>query len=416
MPTYRRNHYVPEWYQYRFFPGSVAERKFFYLDLHPETKVSPGGHRYTRNALLRWGPPTCFCQDDLYTTKYGNFESTEIEQHFFGKVDTSAQSAVDYFANFQHPSADGEAYNTLLSYMSLQKLRTPKGMAYLASLRSRPNKNQVLLALRTYQNLYCAIWTECIWSIADASTSRVKFLLSDHPVTVYNHACFPASKWCEGANDPDIRLSATHTLFPLSLEKVLIFTNLSWLRNPYMNPLQARPNPDYFRAAMFNFMEIQTGRTLSAEEVNEINYIIKQRAYRYVAAAEEDWLYPERHLRTQYWDRLGYGYLLMPDPRSTRFGGEMVIGYKDGKSDAFDAYGRKPWQKGYDSKAEQAIEWDTYHAFQGEFARVFGSRRRGISYQGGSLDDEEDSADYHKYHLQLEGKFKPKGWKGRRGR
>jgi hypothetical protein len=36
------------------------------------------------------------------------------------------------------------------------------------------------------RNLYCAIWTECVWLLADASRSPTKFLVSDHPVTVYN--------------------------------------------------------------------------------------------------------------------------------------------------------------------------------------------------------------------------------------
>jgi hypothetical protein len=37
----------------------------------------------------------------------------------------------------------------------------------------------------------------------------------------------------------------------------------------------------------------------------EINYITKKRAYRYVAAAEKEWLYPERYLPTTHWNKLG---------------------------------------------------------------------------------------------------------------
>jgi hypothetical protein len=415
MSTFRRNHYVPEWFQYRFFPPGGGENKFYYLDLRPDTVVSPGGHRYTRNALLRWGPPNCFHQHDLYTTKFGAWESTEIEEKFFGEVDSSARSAVEYWANFQHPSVDSDAFNTLMSYMSIQKLRTPKGLAFLAANSRWSDKNVVLMTLQQLQNIYCAIWTECVWAIADASSAQTKFLLSDHPVTVYNSGCFPASRECTGFNDPDIRLSGTHTLFPLNLDKILILTNLSWVRDPYTNPGKPRPNPNFFRPAMFNFMHVQTGRKLSDVEVNEINFIIKSRAYRYIAAPNREWLYPERHIPSQFWDKLGGGYLLMPDPRSVTFSEEILIGYTDKRADAFDAYGRKPWQRDYRDRSLHEHEWQTFHAFQGEFARMFGPKRRGVCYEMGRLDKEEDSPDFHQYHLKMEAMYKPKNrWKRNR--
>ena len=86
--THRRNHHVPEWFQYSFIPPTAREQKFYYLDLRPETKVSTGGRRYTRQNLLRWGPARCFYQDDLYTTRFGSWHSTDIERYFFGEVDS----------------------------------------------------------------------------------------------------------------------------------------------------------------------------------------------------------------------------------------------------------------------------------------------------------------------------------------
>jgi hypothetical protein len=124
----------------------------------------------------------------------------------------------------------------------------------------------------------------------------VKFIVSDHPVTVYNRACYPGSTFCRGCNDPDIWLLATHTFFPLSLTKVLILTNLAWARSPYQNERKVRPNPGLFRSAIFNFTDIQIWRYLSEQEVIQINYIIKKRALRHVAAAEKEWLCPEGRL------------------------------------------------------------------------------------------------------------------------
>lgn len=404
MTKYRDNHYVPIWFQERFIPNSMPERKFHYLDLKPQTRVS-NGRQYKRNNLLRWGPSKCFCQYDLYTTNFGSQISTEIEERFFGPLDSSAREALDYFASFKHPDANGDLFKKIMIYMSIQKLRTPKGLRMLSALTNQTEKNRVLLQLQRLQQLYCAIWTECVWSIADASQSDVKFLVSDHPVTVYNQGCFPASQWCADYKDPDTWLSGTHTLFPIALDKLLILTNLSWVRYPYGNPIRERPHPNPFRPAIFNFMNIQTGRMLSTIEVQQINLIIKQRAYRYVAAIDKDWLYPERFVK-QRWDQLGKSYLLMPDPRSVSFSAETIIGYTDERADFFDAYGRKPWHQDYDDKAQHDREWETFHAFKGEFARLFGPRRRGVSYELGRAEHTEDSEDFHQYHLRLEQKYK----------
>ena len=262
--------------------------------------------------------------------------------------------------------------------------------------------------MQEIHRMHCALWTECIWSIVNASQSETKFILSDHPVTVYNQGCFPRSKWCRGANDPGIWLNVTHTIFPLSINNVLLLTNLSWIRNPYGNPLRKRPHSKLFRSAMFNFTSIQTGRILSEEEVVAINYIIKQRAYRYIASAEEEWLYPEKNLSFRRWDDIGGSYILMPDPRSVSFSSEIIIGYENGRADAFDEYGRKPWHDDYRDKKRHEYEWDTFHAFIGEYARIFGPRRRGIAFEFGNKDKTEDSKDYHAYHLSLEQRHKAK--------
>lgn len=414
MTDFRNNHYVPRWYQERFLPRDGRERKFYYLDLRPD-RVTTHGRSYVRSALMRWGTKRCFRERDLYTTHFRRWHSTDIERHFFGAIDKVGRSALQYFASFQHPSVRGGALQDLMEYMSVQKLRTPKGLAQLAELARLEDINAVLSAMQRLRQMYGAIWTECIWSIADASKSEVKFIISDHPVTVYNSGCFPGSKYCRGHHDPDVRMTGSHTIFPLELNKLLVLTNLSWVRNPYTSPLKLRPNPALFRSAMFNFQQIQTHRSLSADEVQEINLVIKERAFRYIAAAEQEWLYPERQIRTTMWDRLGRGYLFMPDPRSVPFSSGIVVGYDGGQSEAWDEYGRRPWQGEYRGGAGGDSEWESFLAFQGEFARVFGPTRRGRSFNFTKLDDEIDSPESHEHHLKLEAKYKPRNAVTRRG-
>ncbi len=407
MPIYRRNHYVPEWYQSRFIPQEIKEKKFYYLDLAPEHIIS-NGKKYKRKALLRWGTKNCFYKDDLYTTKLYGLESTEIEQEFFGPVDSEGMSAVNHFSNFEYTKANSDAFQALLPYLSIQKLRTPKGLIWLSKIIKSNDKNLILHAMQKIQRISCALWSECVWSIADASQAQTKFILSDHPVTVYNPNCFPLSEKCGPYNDPDISFSGTHTLFPLNLNKVLILTNLSWVRDPYSNPLRPRPNPSPFRDTMFNFTHIQTGRLLNELEVNEINFIIKSRALRYIAAAKEEWLYPEKKLKTMYWDKLGAGYLLMPDPRQVDFTTEIVAGFKSGPAEAFDEYGRRPWQKNYKEKNHQDREWVSFHAFRGQFARIFGPKYRGRVYDDIRSNKEEDSSGYYASLLKDEMTYKTK--------
>lgn len=416
--NYKENHYVPCWYQERFLP-TTGERKFRYLDLTPEQFRDPKGIVRTKTALHRWGAVSCFKETDLYTVKFGRFESTEIEQYFFGKVDTEGREAVEFFANyrdfadFRGEKSPEKVFNALLNYMSIQKFRTPKGLKYLSTLIDVTNKNSLLLEMQRLQNWHCAIWTESIWALVDANNTETKLIISDHPVTVYNREIFPEGQYARKFTDPDFRMSGTQTLFPLSPTRLLVMTNLSWARNPYGNALEERPNPKIFRQAMFKFTAIQMGRELDETEVNQINYIIKRRAARYVAAAKEEWLYPEQKILTTHWRKLDDRYLLMPDPRSLHLGGEIIIGYGDGRATSFDEYGRRPWEKDYQRKVDQ-IESRTLRAFQGEYARLFGSKRRGITEEFGGRMKDVDSSDFHQYHLDLEEKYRPAGIRPRR--
>jgi hypothetical protein len=400
---YRNNHYVPQWYQKRFIPLGQADNELFYLNLKPDPFTDSRGVTHSARAVRKQGPRFCFAEDDLYTTWFGTQRRTGIEQIFFGQIDDNGRNAVDFFANYEHLVSgwDGDQFNYMVLYMSTQKLRTPKGLDWLASKAGSNDRDVVLRHMLGLRQLHCAIWTECIWQIADASQSDTKFIISDHPVTAYNRFLGPRNKrWCRGSNDPDIALNATHTIFPLSRDKVLILTNLSWVRNPYQSGVAPRPNPNPMRPAMFNFQTVQTSRILSEQEVREINFIVKSRAHRYVAAGQEDWLYPEQHISKSDWNNYGDGLLLMPDPRGVQFTGEMFIGWKDGSSTAFDEYGRRPWQEDFGKHAAQD-EFDTLYRFKGDFAEKFGPHRRGIAFNTGDIDPEKDTDSMHEYHLSL---------------
>jgi hypothetical protein len=400
---YQWNHYVPAGYQKRFLPEGQTKNEIYYMDLNPKVYLDGKGGSHRGKDVHRWGCDSCFAEDNLYTKMLGQTPSTLIEQKFFGDIDREGQKAIEFFAGFDHTSIDHDAFNQMMLYMSTQKLRTPKGLGWLRKQLGAPDQNQVLDALLQLRFLHCAIWAECVWLIVDASKSDTKFIISDHPVTSYNRECGPNHEWCKGFNDPDIRLHGTHSIFPLSLSKALILTNRSWVRNPYQSARGMRPNPTLLRPAIFDYTRIQTLRYLDEQEVREINFIIKERALKYIGAAKEEWLHPETFVSKSDWTDFGKGYLLMPDPRSVTPGSEMMWGYAGGGGGAMDDYGRVPGQKDYAKEHRTNEDLETLMRFQGEFARLFGPNRRGRSNQYGRLDPERDSDDTHNYHLGLEG-------------
>lgn len=399
---YVNNHYVPQWYQKRFIPHGQTDNELFYRNLKPTPFIDSQGVSRPSRAVKKQGTRLCFKEDDLYARWFNGVKYTDIEQIFFGNIDNYGRKAVDFFAKYDHqnPNWDGKMFRALMLYMSTQKLRTPKGLGWLAGQVGSDDKNTVLRYMMQLRQLYGSIWTECVWQIANADQSNTKFIISDHPITVYNRFLGPRNRQCRGLNDPDITLHASHTLFPLSLDKVLILTNLSWVRNPYQSGVGQRPNPNPLRPAIFKYLDIQTHRNLSEQEVREINFIIKSRAFQYIAAGREEWLYPEFVLKSD-WNKYGNGFLLMPDPRGVSYQSETTICFKDNAYDAFDEYGRKPWEQGY-SGHDKSVgdDFATFQRFKGDFAYLFGPKRRGRAASfSRDLDNGEDSADDYRYNL-----------------
>lgn len=400
---YKNHHYVPQWYQKKFMLPNESE--IYYLDMKPGSFVDTRGITHSKKNLWRQGSKKCFVEEDLYTTKIPNIQPKDIEKYFFGQIDTKGKPALEYFKEFNYPLKSwGTSLEDIIIYMSTQKLRTPKGLSFLSNKIGSTNKDDVLRTMIRLSRLHSAIWMECVWLIADASQSNTKFIISDHPVTVYNRECGPRSQWCRESNDPDIWLQGTHTIFPLSLDKVLILTNLSWVRNPYQSATNFRPNPNPFRNAIFKFTDVQVRRYLSEQEVREINFIIKNRAKRYIAAAKEEWLYPEKFVSKSNWNTYGYGYLLMPDPRALHWGGTIMWGGGPGGSGAMDEYGRLPGDPDFEAGPTKDMEYMTLPWFQGEFAKLFGPYRRGRCFQTLEIEKEYDSDDFHQYHLGLQKK------------
>lgn len=373
-PQSHVHHYVPRWYQRRFL--KAGQFKFYYLDLHPETVVS-NGKAYQRHDLLNWSPDRCFYKDDLYTLKLGNWTTDDFEKRFFGVIDTNGRHAVALFGDFNglsnclsnNPEGKGvrEAFQWLPQYMDAQRFRTPRGLDFLKSVVSARDPNETLLAMQRLYRFHTTMWSEGVWEIARARLSPTKFIVTDEPVTFFNRRGFPSE--LVYPKDVGLEQVGTRTLFPLGLDACLIITHLQLVRNPSANPTTSRVNARAYQQTILEMTNTQFGRELEEDEVLRVNYILKRRATRYIAAAEEEWLYPERHVSTTDWAKLDDDWFLLPHLYKVPFHSEIMVGWENGSVWAADEYGRNPGNPRYKDPRLHEEEWIRCQVAKREWAK-----------------------------------------------
>lgn len=350
MTTTRDNHYVPEWYQKGFL--SSFSNQLHYLDLTPDNKTLSDGRVITMNDHYFWPTSQCFYQTDLYTTFFGKYINDEVERKLFGNIDNTGAKAVRAFIN-EDISEWHDHFSDFFSYIDSQKIRTPKSLQWIKKHYPKLDQIELMCEMQAIRNRHCTIWSEGIREIVSATTSNTKFIISDHPVTIYNQAYPPENELCAFPNDPSIALKGTQTIFPLDMDHCLILTNYEYAKNPDIaDPTEKRTYALNFRESIARTDAFIRTRSLNEEDVRKINFIIKTRARRYIAASEKDWLYPEN---TVDWSKLGE-VLLPPDHELFHFGGEVYVGYKDGSSSYQDAFGRTSPENKYLKKSNEKNE------------------------------------------------------------
>jgi hypothetical protein len=363
------HHYVPEWYQRRFLPPRT--NKYYYLDLQPETIVQHG-HVHQRRAIRHLGPDSCFYKNDLYALNFGGRTTDEMEQFFFGAIDSLGCGAVAEFASFEGITDEVvESFRYFNAYMGAQRFRTPRGLLEMKKRFGWRQQLPTLVVLRSMFEAYATMWSEGVWEIVRARQSPTKFLVTDNPVTFYCKVMF-SSEWTY-PNDPRLEQIGTRTIFPLGLDSCLVVTHLQLVRNLLATPTEFRENARYFDQTMKHLGEIQFGRELTEDEVLRINYILKRRATRYVAAVEREWLFPERHVSTTEWRALDEDWFLLPHLWKVPFHAGIVAGNDRGSTFAADEHGRHPWERGYEDKRLHDREW----ALHGRSRKEWAKRRSG---------------------------------------
>ncbi|MEN6671108.1 DUF4238 domain-containing protein [Psychrobacter sp. B38] len=330
MTVTRNNHYVPQWYQ----KGFTSDRDNELCNLSQKKITLPNGKIKKLDSKKWYTPAQCFYQKDLYSTFLGSEISDEIEQRLFGDIDGAGALAVKAYLT-DDQSEWHNNFQSLFFYLDAQKLRTPKGLDWIKSHYPDLSQNQLMIEMQSIRRLHCILWTEGVRELVSAEESDIKFIISDHPVTIYNYACPPNSEQCKYPNDPDISLKGTQTIFPLDKNRCLILTNQEYVQNPdTINPLEQRTNPTKIRNSLVSTIDFINHRKLSSDEVLQINHIIKERSKASVAAGSTDWLHPEKGVGTS-WANLRY--VLLP-PRK-EFTTEILAKFNDGSVYYQDAFG-----------------------------------------------------------------------------
>lgn len=331
----RNNHYVPQWYQRGFLaPG---QSRLFHLNLNPDRVTQPDGRKVTLRAVHERATKQCFVEYDLYTTHFGPIINDEVEKYLFGVIDDKGAKAVRAFALGNHADVH-ESFQDFFEHLAAQKLRTPKGLDWIRSCYGTLGQVELMVEMQALRLMHCTMWVEGVREIVSAQDSDVKFIVTDHPVTVYNAAMAPATKQCAYPQEPLVAALGSQTVFALDANTCLILTHLEYAKNPDQLDLSwPRTNARHLSPGMSRTDNFIRDRRLNRDEVIAINHLLKSRAKRYIAAADKTWLYPDREFDGS-WAQIAK--VLRPQADLWRFGGETYVGYKDGTSGYWDEHGR----------------------------------------------------------------------------
>ncbi|MFC3456987.1 DUF4238 domain-containing protein [Massilia haematophila] len=352
MSTSIKHHYVPQWYQKGFL--AEGETQLYVLDKCPERFPLPKGGYSTAKSVFKKGPGAVFFEKHLYTVEAFGKPNDDIERLLFGEIDTEGAKAIEAFLASDW-SRIHELHRYVFEFMDALRLRTPKGLRWLKEMGKTKTQMQLMYLMQEWRQMHCVMWVESVWEIVSAKNSKHKFIFSDHPVTFFNPHVFPVSTSGQQTPDPQHGWIGTQTLFPLDQDHLFVLTHLEASEGfAQAAACKPRTNARHFDSSLMRYDKCIRDRELTDAQVAEVNYIIKQRADKYIGAGTLDGLYPEKHVKNRMWNKLGR--FLRPDRMSTyKSGGEILVKLNDGRFMFQDAYGRRPaTQQEYAAKVAEA--------------------------------------------------------------
>jgi len=120
----------------------------------------------------------------------------------------SAISTIGARKPFAHSQATDvqewhQHFQTLFEFLDIQKIRTPKGLDWLKAQYPALSQNELMFEMQGIRMLHCTIWVGGDARSSLPEDADRKVLISDHPVTIYNHAVPPTDGACAYPLDPE---------------------------------------------------------------------------------------------------------------------------------------------------------------------------------------------------------------------
>src|SRR5690606_9005212 len=109
---------------------TLGRKTHFLLDLKPPSYKGRDGTVSNARSLFNSPTSRAFVEQDLYSTFFGVDVDDEIERKLFGDIDRRGADAVRAFCG-DNQRAWHEHFEDLFDFLDIQKLRTPKGLAWL---------------------------------------------------------------------------------------------------------------------------------------------------------------------------------------------------------------------------------------------------------------------------------------------
>ena len=353
------------WYQQGFLAPGKGELCVF--DKAPDYAIRlPNGDvkKVKRRNISKKGPYKFLRLTDLYTTQYFGVPNDAIERQLFGLIDDRGADAVAMFKEWPitehfdfHTSIDrrhgdpNKHLIALIDYLDAQKIRTPKGLRLLRTISAKTgfiaDQNTLMMLMQQWRRFFCTMLAEGFWEIVGANLSDHKFIYSDEPVTLYNCDHYPNSPMCQFPYDPHIFERGTRVIFPLDSNNCLIISHFEHANDPKRSRArQQRRNARAYDQTVLSYLDVHRTRELNTSQVASINYAIKKRAVRYVAAGTNDWLLPENIVGDPRWSEIDA--TLHYDGFARKLaGGETILKYTDESIEFSNQFGERQFVPGW---------------------------------------------------------------------
>ena len=329
------HHYVPIWYQSRFLAS--GETKLAILNLFPKKWPKPDGTFVIGPSVHHRAPSGWFSSPHLYDITSSGLPSDFVEKMWFGDIDTYGARALvalseDDFNKWH------EHHRQFFDHLGAQKLRTPRGLAFLKAISKNTDQDALMQNLLGLTDMFTTMWVEGKMEIFETESPESRFVFTDSPVTFFNRHFSPMES--RRGQDPPFSWKGTQTLYPLDPHRLLVFTHLEGTKILTREVArQHRTNARFQKNTIARTDSCIRGRKLSREQVIQVNYVLKMAAYTYVAAQHPDDLYPEKQAPLVAWKDTASG--LIPQFESHP-GGRIFMSSGDGGFITQDEHGRTP--------------------------------------------------------------------------